>query len=477
MFRHTLSHCMVAALFMIAAGTALAAPTVCPIDFEGLPGAQADMSVPTWDCGPLTVSFSTTNPNPCVPYLGDWGEPGQGWLCNQNGTNDVTIPPYSGGLWFLTWVACDPRANDMVVEFSQVVERFEGYIFDIDDGWAEEEFIIRAYRANGSIADQMTVNRFSPAGGGDCGVQHWEVAGTGIKKVTFDGSKPTDNLGFGIDNLEVTYDPAQGPGINKDLTNIGTIDAYDVSIVLKGSHLTSWEHMGGFKNFFTQPYPFPGGSNTLLKWSYFVDPNNPDQDPDPIRPGDMVHIGWQIIGSDGIGTILDMYWTDEDGERILGSKICQTAAHFVYVGGTPIFSLANDFVPDSDFGDPVPLTIADLFFQIRPEAIDLDSLNLDNAALNAAFESIPGTWTIAPGESISVDIPMDVPADQYILARYTVDCPNGCAGVIDFVQLPTTPDDEIPTLTEWGLIIFVMLLMGCMAWVFVRRRKMAAVSI
>jgi cbb3-type cytochrome oxidase subunit 3 len=34
----------------------------------------------------------------------------------------------------------------------------------------------------------------------------------------------------------------------------------------------------------------------------------------------------------------------------------------------------------------------------------------------------------------------------------------------------------IPTLTEWGLIIFGVLLLGFITWVFLRRRK-AAVSL
>ena len=35
----------------------------------------------------------------------------------------------------------------------------------------------------------------------------------------------------------------------------------------------------------------------------------------------------------------------------------------------------------------------------------------------------------------------------------------------------------IPTLTEWGMIIFCVLLFGWMAWVIVRRRKAVKVRI
>jgi len=43
--------------------------------------------------------------------------------------------------------------------------------------------------------------------------------------------------------------------------------------------------------------------------------------------------------------------------------------------------------------------------------------------------------------------------------------------------LNQTFGETIPTLTEWGLIFFAVLLMGCMTWVVVRRRKRATVSI
>ncbi len=52
-------------------------------------------------------------------------------------------------------------------------------------------------------------------------------------------------------------------------------------------------------------------------------------------------------------------------------------------------------------------------------------------------------------------------------------------------ETPTKPDnpqakaaspDTIPTLGEWGLIIFSVLLVGWMAWVIVRRRRPADIQ-
>jgi LPXTG-motif cell wall-anchored protein len=39
-----------------------------------------------------------------------------------------------------------------------------------------------------------------------------------------------------------------------------------------------------------------------------------------------------------------------------------------------------------------------------------------------------------------------------------------------------TPPSQIPTLTEWGLIIFGVVLLGFITWVFLRRRR-AVVSL
>jgi len=214
MFRNILSYCMVISLFMMAAGTALATPTKCIINFE-LSGAYVKMPVTTVPCGPLTVTFSTTKPN-CDPYLGDWdGLAGEGWFCNQNGLNDVTIPPYPGGTWFLTWTACDPHipANKCVITFAPLVDRVEGDIFDIDEPGGEW-MKITAYDVNGfpitGPGGTITVIPIPPYQG-DCLTQHWAVWGTGIQKVDFEGYKTVQTVGFGIDSLMITYTPAGGP--------------------------------------------------------------------------------------------------------------------------------------------------------------------------------------------------------------------------------------------------------------------------
>jgi hypothetical protein len=212
MFRHILLYCMVVALFMMATGTALSANTVVGIDFEDPQGYELKPVSTPLDYPPLTIEFKSTNPAKPNPYLGKYGDPGAGgWLCNILGQNDVTIPPYTqGGQFFLSWVINDPINYDLEVRFSQSVDKFEGDIFDVDP--VGEVFIITAYDASEiNVISSMTVTPSSPPGGGDCGIQHWAVSGSGIRMVKFDGYKPTDNLGFGIDNLKVTYTPVLIP--------------------------------------------------------------------------------------------------------------------------------------------------------------------------------------------------------------------------------------------------------------------------
>ena len=49
-------------------------------------------------------------------------------------------------------------------------------------------------------------------------------------------------------------------------------------------------------------------------------------------------------------------------------------------------------------------------------------------------------------------------------------------GWVDGIHIYTTPS-EIPTLTEWGLIIFGVLLLGFITWVFLKRRKVIGVRV
>jgi hypothetical protein len=456
----------------------LSAATVVNIDFEDPSGNEMDQ-VKTLVYSPLTVNFSTTNPAEPFPYRGKYGDPGAtGWWCNAESENDVLSDQfYPGADFFLGWSACDPITYDLQILFSLPIDKLEGDCFDMDDG---EQFKITACRIDGTPivgpGSTMTVTPSFPSGGGDCRIQHWVVSGSNIRMVKFEGDKPAGNHGSGIDNLTVTYTyvPYQGPGINKTLKNIGTATAYDVSVVLHGKQETSWRYMDNWKSYFETYYPdLVNGPSTKLTWSHLDDLNTPS----PIPPGNSVHVGWRIIGTDGVGKVLDMFWTDINGERIAGSQIKQTVSSYVYytLSQSLVFRWDNVFTPE--IGPPTDLIVENVSYLKTTSPYYMDSLNLDNAALNAALIDIPGTWTIPPGESDSIQIPVTVAQNEYVVLHYKVTGPGTTAESDDWVQTDMmVAPVQIPTLSEWGMIIFVVLLAGWMTFVVVRRWKASHVT-
>jgi hypothetical protein len=69
------------------------------------------------------------------------------------------------------------------------------------------------------------------------------------------------------------------------------------------------------------------------------------------------------------------------------------------------------------------------------------------------------------------DTPVDGPYVRFRSHRYAGEYPQE----IPYLEITTTAQ-AIPTLTEWGIIIFGVMLVGFMTWVFLRRRQ-AVVSV
>ncbi len=64
-----------------------------------------------------------------------------------------------------------------------------------------------------------------------------------------------------------------------------------------------------------------------------------------------------------------------------------------------------------------------------------------------------------------------------VTGRLDLTCTTFCmqGGCIENATVVACP--QIPTLSEWGLIIFGVVLLGFITWVFLRRRKTSAVSL
>ena len=62
----------------------------------------------------------------------------------------------------------------------------------------------------------------------------------------------------------------------------------------------------------------------------------------------------------------------------------------------------------------------------------------------------------------------DGPYVRFRSHRYSDEYPEE----IPYLEIVTT-EEEVLTLTEWGMIIFMLLLLGFITWVFLRRRPTA----
>jgi hypothetical protein len=86
-----------------------------------------------------------------------------------------------------------------------------------------------------------------------------------------------------------------------------------------------------------------------------------------------------------------------------------------------------------------------------------------------------GNNKVDPGEVQEIKPPEDSPTEpRPKIAPEERDC---CGpGGPDCPDLPPWPSSwgDIPTLSEWGMIIFGVVLLGFMSWVFLRRRRAVA---
>jgi hypothetical protein len=64
---------------------------------------------------------------------------------------------------------------------------------------------------------------------------------------------------------------------------------------------------------------------------------------------------------------------------------------------------------------------------------------------------------------------LDLPKVQGVIFSAYATTENDCW--VDNLLIETGGSQAIPTLTEWGLIIFGVVLLGFITWVFLRRRK------
>jgi hypothetical protein len=164
-------------------------------------------------------------------------------------------------------------------------------------------------------------------------------------------------------------------------------------------------------------------------------------------------------------------------------------------GGAPLDTATVDYPPPPEItpytsGPDDSITICNNssfdieIFQIEATTtgqtldVPLDSLFFGNSALESLpfSELLPPGTLIPAGDSARVDIPEEPISGNYYckIAYREVNSPYEPIRVVYKTKILEAP---IPTLTEWGMIILGVLLLGWMARVIARRRGRAAIHV
>lgn len=130
---------------------------------------------------------------------------------------------------------------------------------------------------------------------------------------------------------------------------------------------------------------------------------------------------------------------------------------------------------------PGPVEVANLQYAVVPEVIPVEDLSYDLEELPWILADMP-KFVLSPGDSIEVVGPPEESeiADSVLVLRgmlvYQAACDDSTyIDTVPFAAEIFEETEPIPTLSEWGLIIFCVLLLGWMAWVVLRRQRRPAV--
>lgn len=257
--------------------------------------------------------------------------------------------------------------------------------------------------------------------------------------------------------------------MNKDVTNLGP-DAEDLAVLISGNHNVTWNYKGYSsgpkRGRFDSFADGPDGPNTLLRWRNFDDGSDTT-----INTNQTIHIGWAINGN---SQIVDMYWTDASGNRIPGSVVYNIDTEWTYETAEDIAQATWQNAFDPSEGGRQSITISNIQYTLLDSEIDPNQLNAENPDLVGLFQPLEGgdSFSLDFGQSQTLLIPGNVPEESAVVLRYEISAVGSAAQTIDFVQFVAPPD--IPTVSQWGLIVMAALLVLAGTIVIVRRRRVAA---
>lgn len=222
--------------------------------------------------------------------------------------------------------------------------------------------------------------------------------------------------------------------VNKDIRNLGPA-AQDLHVILSGPE-TITSHFDGYSpgtgtgvdGRFHQFSWGPEGPNTQLTWREFWDGQDRT-----IDSGQAIHVGWST--ADGHCQILDMWWTDGNGQRIPGSVVFNITSKTTYESavGTAVAIWENVFAPQ--IMPPQPITVMNVHFAVLTNGLPLDQLNAANSMLATNLHLLQGGagFTLPPGGVMELPVPGTWPGAMVVL-RYQVADPTGLGETTDFIQ-------------------------------------------
>lgn len=217
----------------------------------------------------------------------------------------------------------------------------------------------------------------------------------------------------------------QGYDVNVDLENLGPA-AHDLAIVLAGSETVTKTMNGhgsghGLAGWFSPPSNNAVGGNTVIHWQTFGDDDN-----DLIDLNQTIHVGFST--SDHNYSVVDMYWTNLQGNRIPGSVVFDVKANIIYKRDRPYWHLEHELA------HPASISLSNIRFAVSPNRWELEQLGRDNAELAAALQPLSGDVQLAPGASLDLPIPAAVPAGSSLVIVYTVGGEGSAALATNYVQ-------------------------------------------
>ncbi|HZE88372.1 MAG TPA: IPTL-CTERM sorting domain-containing protein, partial [Verrucomicrobiae bacterium] len=267
-----------------------------------------------------------------------------------------------------------------------------------------------------------------------------------------------------INNVNAVY-------LNKDFQNNTGSTVNDLEWVIEGSYPSAYSfysgpyfgsnHVAQANSTFSSVSVIPSGSNTLIRWSGGAS----------IPNGLFAHVGIHVPGN-SIKT-LGVTWTTGGVNAGCAHQINIRPENTDLLSNVPVVALANT-ASNCEF---LPLYVGNFRVEWHMNPVALSDLNASGSRFPLRTDVIPGAPVLVPagGQSL-VPIPGRPPMATTAVLVYTVSTSPTLAGpgnTTDYYQLPLNVAGGIPTLSEWGMITLVALLLLA-GGLLIRRRSTAA---